>query len=151
HAQNGTWASSSAITDGEHVIAYFESRGLFVYDMNGTLVWQKNLGHKSMRMQFGEGSTPALHGNRLVVVWDHQGQSFIAAFDKRTGAELWRKNRDEIDTWATPLIVDVGGRAQVVTPAMRHIRAYDLETGDVVWETAGLTMNPIPSPVMEKG
>jgi outer membrane protein assembly factor BamB len=151
HPQNGTWASSSAITDGERVYAYFESRGLFAYDMNGTLVWQKDLGHKMMRMQFGEGTTPALHGRHLVVVWDHQGQSFIAAFDKASGQELWRKTRDEIDTWATPLIVDVNGRAQVVTPAMRHIRSYDLETGDVVWETAGLTMNPIPSPVADSG
>jgi outer membrane protein assembly factor BamB len=151
HPQNGTWASSSAITDGERVYAYFESRGLFAYDMNGTLLWQKDLGHKSMRMQFGEGATPALHGRYLVVVWDHQGQSFIAAFDKTNGEELWRKTRDEIDTWATPLIVEVNGRAQVVTPAMRHIRSYDLATGDVVWETTGLTMNPIPSPVVDNG
>jgi len=150
-ADNGTWASSSAITDGEHVIAYFESGGLYAYDMNGTLVWKKSLGLKSMRNQFGEGSTPALFGKHLVVVWDHQGQSFIAAFDKATGAELWRKNRTEIDTWATPLITMVDGRAQVVAPAMRQITSYDLETGDVVWQSAGLTMNPIPSPVLHDG
>jgi outer membrane protein assembly factor BamB len=151
HPQNGTWASSSAITDGEHVIAYFESKGVFVYDMNGTLVWEKNLGNKRMRQQFGEGSTPALRGNHLVIVWDHQGQSFIVALDKRTGQELWRQNRTEIDTWATPLIVDVNGRAQVVTPAMNRITSYDLETGRVVWQAPGLTMNPIPSPVAEDG
>jgi outer membrane protein assembly factor BamB len=150
-ADNGTWASSSAITDGEHVIASFESSGLFVYDMNGTLVWKKDLGDKQMRSQFGEGSTPALHGRHLVVVWDHQGQSFIVALDKRTGAELWRQNRDEIDTWATPLIVEVGGKAQVITGAMNHVRSYDLETGQVVWQTAGLTMNAIPSPVVDNG
>lgn len=151
HPQNGTWASSSAITDGELVIASFESRGLFAYDMNGTLVWEKDLGRKQMRQQFGEGSTPVLYGRTLVVVWDHQGQSFIAAFDKRTGRELWRQNRPEIDTWATPLVVEVNGRAQVIAPAMRQIRAYDLETGDVVWQAGGLTMNPIPSPVAENG
>ena len=150
-ADNGTWASSSAVTDGEHVIASFESGGIFAYDMNGTLAWQKDLGQKQIRMQFGEGSTPALHGNRLVIVWDHQGQSFIVALDKRTGQELWRQPRAEIDTWATPLIVDVNGRAQVVTGAMRRITSYDLETGEVVWHTAGLTMNPIPSPVSENG
>ena len=92
HQDNGTWASSSAVTDGQHVIASFESRGLYCYDMNGTLVWEKDLGDKKMRNEFGEGSTPALHGDTLVVVWDHYvpGQSFIVALDKRTGAELWR-------------------------------------------------------------
>ena len=92
--------------DGEHVIASFESRGLYAYDMNGKLVWQKDLGDKRMRNTFGEGSTPALHGNHLVVVWDHQGESFIVALDKRTGDELWRATAKEIDTWATPLVVD---------------------------------------------
>ena len=151
HQENGTWASSSAVTDGEHVIASFESRGIYAYDMNGALVWEKDLGDKRMRNTFGEGTTPALHGNTLVVVWDHQGGSFIVALNKRTGAELWRKSREEIDTWATPLIVQVGGRAQVITPAMNKVQSYDLETGEVVWHTAGLTMNPIPSPVTEDG
>ncbi len=151
HSENGTWSSSSAITDGEHVFAYFESRGLFAYDMDGKLVWDKDLGDKQMRQQFGEGSTPALHGNRIVVVWDHQGQSFITALDKRTGKELWRANREEIDTWATPLIVEHSGRAQVVVAGMNRLRSYDLETGDVVWHAQGLTMNAIPSPVTAEG
>ncbi|HSG01974.1 MAG TPA: PQQ-binding-like beta-propeller repeat protein [Vicinamibacterales bacterium] len=151
HRENGTYASSSAVTDGEHVIASFESRGLYAYDMDGTLVWQKDLGDKRMRNEFGEGTTPALFGHHLVVVWDHQGQSFIVALDKRTGEELWRRDRDEIDSWFTPLIVEVNGRPQVVTGAMNRIRSYDLETGDVVWHTAGLTMNPIPSPVAADG
>jgi len=151
HSDNGTWASASAATDGEHVIASFESRGFYAYDMNGKLVWQKDLGDKRMRSQFGEGSTPALFGNRLVIVWDHQGQSFITVLDKRTGEEVWRKNRSEIDTWATPLVVTVNGRAQVITGAMNQVTSYDLETGDVVWHTAGLTMNPIPTPVYGDG
>jgi len=151
HQDNGTWSSSSAVTDGQHVIAYFESFGLYAYDMNGTLVWQKDLGDKQMRNEFGEGSTPVLHGNRLVIVWDHQGQSFVAAFDKRTGDELWRKTRDEIDTWATPLVVVHEGRAQVITSGMNKLRSYDLETGNIVWESPGVTMNPIPSPVYGDG
>ena len=77
HQDNGTWASSSAITDGQHVFAYFESRGLYAYDMNGKLVWQADFGDKKMRNEFGEGSTPVLHGNTLVVVWDHLDQPFI--------------------------------------------------------------------------
>jgi len=151
HQDNGTWASSSAITDGVHVIAYFESRGVHVYDVHGTKVWEKDLGDKQMRNEFGEGSTPVLFGNSLVIVWDHQGQSFIVSLDKRTGKELWRVNRDEIDTWATPLVVAVDGRHQVVVPAMNKIRSYDLETGATVWEAPGTTMNVIPSPVAGKG
>jgi outer membrane protein assembly factor BamB len=152
HQDNGTWASSSAATDGEHVIAYFESFGLYAYDMNGTLVWKKDLGDKGMRNEFGEGSTPALYGNTVVVVWDHITKpSFIVALDKRTGRELWRVDRDEIDTWATPLVVEHDGRAQVVVPGMNRLRSYDLETGKVVWEAPGLTMNPIPSPVAADG
>jgi outer membrane protein assembly factor BamB len=151
HPDNGTWASSSAATDGQHVFAFFESFGLYAYDMNGTPVWQKDLGDKQMRNEFGEGSTPALHGNYLVVVWDHQGTSFIVTLDKRTGAEVWRAERKEIDTWATPLVLEHDGRAQVVTNGMNRLRSYDLETGKVIWEAPGTTMNPIPSPVAADG
>jgi outer membrane protein assembly factor BamB len=151
HQQFGTMASPSALTDGEHLIASFESRGIYAYTMDGKPVWQKDLGDKRMRNEFGEGSTPALHKDKLFVVWDHQGESFIVALNKRTGEELWRTKRDEIDSWATPLVVEHGGRAQVITGAMRRVRAYDAATGQVVWETEGLTMNPIPSPVAGDG
>jgi outer membrane protein assembly factor BamB len=152
HTDNSTWASSSPFTDGETVFAYFESFGLYAYDMNGTLRWKTDLGDKRMRNQFGEGSTPVLHGNTIVVVWDHlNGSSFIAALDKRTGRELWRVAREEIDTWATPLVLEVNGKPQVIVPAMRRIRGYDLATGAVVWDGDGLTMNPIPSPVHADG
>ena len=151
HQQFGTWASASAVTDGEVLIASFESRGIYAYDMNGKQLWTVDLGDKKMRNEFGEGSTPALHKDRVVLVWDHQGESFIAALDKKTGKELWRQKRQEIDSWATPLVVESGGKAQVVTGAMNRIRSYDLQSGELVWETAGLTMNPIPSPVAADG
>jgi outer membrane protein assembly factor BamB len=151
HQDNGTYASSSAITDGQRVFAWFESQGMYVYDMDGKLLWSKDLGDKHMRNQFGEGSTPVLYGNRIVIVWDHQGQSFIVALDALSGNELWRVNRQEIDTWATPLVVEHNGRAQVIAPGMNKIRSYDLETGSVVWESKGVTMNPIPSPVAGDG
>jgi outer membrane protein assembly factor BamB len=87
-----------------------------------------------------------------VIVWDHlNGQSFVVVLDKNTGQEIWRANRDEIDTWATPLVVEHDGRAQAIVPGMRRLRSYDLETGAIVWESDGLTMNPIPSPVAAEG
>ena len=151
HNQFGTYASSSAVTDGQVLIASFESRGIYAYDLSGKKLWEVDLGDKTMRNEFGEGTTPALHGNTVVIVWDHQGESFIVALDKTTGRERWRVKRDEIDSWATPLIVEVGGTAQVITSGMRRVRSYDLATGKVVWEMAGLTMNPIPSPVHADG
>src|SRR5262249_15605945 len=139
------------ITDGQRVYAWFESQGMFVFDMDGKLLWQKDLGDKKMRNQFGEGSTPVLYRDRLVIVWDHQGQSFIVALDAKGGDEVWRVNRQEIDTWATPLVVEQDGRAQVVAPGMNKVRSYDLQTGEVLWEGPGVTMNPIPSPVAADG
>jgi outer membrane protein assembly factor BamB len=151
HQQFGTYASSSAFTDGERVYAYFDSFGLYAYDMNGKLLWEKDLGDKKMRNEFGEGQTPVLHGNRIVVQWDHQGPSFITALDKVTGKEIWRTDRQEIDSWGTPLVVEHGGRAQVIAAAMNKVISYDLETGKVVWQGPGLTMNPIPSSVYGDG
>ena len=151
HPQWGTWASSSAMTDGQRVYAFFDSFGLYAYDMDGKLLWEKDLGDKRMRSEFGEGQTPVLHGNRIVIQWDHQGPSFVTALDAQTGNEIWRSERQEIDSWGTPLVVESGGRAQVITAAMNKVRSYDLETGKIVWEGPGLTMNPIPSPVFENG
>jgi outer membrane protein assembly factor BamB len=149
---DGTWASSSAITDGQRVFAFFESSGLYAYNMDGTPLWQKHFGEKNMFAEVGEsGSTPVLYGNRLVVVWDHQGASFIAALNASTGQEIWRAERQDVDSWGTPLVVEQDGRAQVVTTGDKRVRSYDLETGRLVWEHDGLDMNPIPSPVAENG
>ena len=86
--------------------------------MNGTPLWEKDLGDKTMRNEFGEGSTPVLYKDRIVIVWDHQGPSFVVALDATTGQEVWRSERKEIDSWATPLVVEHDGRAQVVTSGM---------------------------------
>ena len=148
---NNSWASSSAITDGEHVFAFFGSRGLYAYDMKGNSQWNVDFGDMRIRNGFGEGTSPALHGETLVVVWDHQGDSFIVALDKNTGSELWRQSRDEPESWATPLVVEFDGRAQVITAGQNRTYSYYLDTGDLVWEGPGLTVNPIPSPVEADG
>ena len=149
---NGSYASGSAVTDGERLYAFFGSWGLYAYNLDGELQWEVDLGDRLMRNGFGEGTTPVLYGDTLVVTWDHiGGQSFVAALDARTGEERWRSNRDEIDTWATPLVVEHDGRAQVVTPAMDQVYSYDLETGETVWRSRGTTMNAIPSPVHADG
>jgi outer membrane protein assembly factor BamB len=148
---NNSWASSSAITDGEHVFAFFGSRGLYAYDMEGNLQWDVDFGDMRIRNGFGEGTSPALHGDTIVIVWDHQGDSFIVALDKNTGRELWRQPRDEPESWATPLVVEFDGRAQVITAGENRTSSYYLDTGDLVWDGPGLTVNPIPSPVEADG
>ena len=99
------------------------------------------------RNQFGEGSSAAVHNGTLVVAFDHEGDSFIAALDANTGGERWRQARDERTTWATPLITEFRGRAQVVTNGSNRVRSYDLETGELIWQCGGQAGNPIPSPV----
>jgi hypothetical protein len=93
--KDGTFASGSPVTDGERIYASFGSRGLYALDMEGRIVWQKDLGDMTVKLGFGEGTSPALHAGRLVVTWDHEGDSFLAAFDARTGRELWRTPREE--------------------------------------------------------
>jgi outer membrane protein assembly factor BamB len=147
----GTWASNSAVTDGRNVYAFFGSRGLYALDMNGKLLWEKDLGDMTIRLGFGEGSSPALYGDRIIINWDHEGESFIVALDKHTGKEIWRNARDEGTSWTTPLVVEHGGKAQVITSATGKIRSYDLSDGRLLWESAGMTANAIPTPVHADG
>jgi len=147
----GTYASASAVTDGERVFAHFGSRGLYALDAAGKVLWEKDLGDMTVKLSFGEGSSPALAGDRLFVQWDHEGDSFIVALDRKTGRELWRQKRDERTSWATPLVVEHAGRTQVVTSATSRVRSYDAATGELVWETPGMTQNTIPTPVHTDG
>jgi outer membrane protein assembly factor BamB len=150
-AGDGSFAPASAITDGQSVFAFFGSRGLFCYDLAGNLKWEKDLGDQQTRNDFGEGATPALHGNTIIVPWDHEEEDFIVALDSRTGNELWRQPRDEPTGWATPLIVEHGGSAQVITIGTNRTISYDLASGKPIWNTEGLTANVIPTPVAANG
>jgi len=149
--RDGSWASCSPVTDGTHLFAFFGSRGLYCYDLEGNLVWEKDLGDLSIKMSFGEGSSPALHGDTLIVNWDHEGDSFIVALDKSTGEEKWRVARDERTSWSTPLVVEREGKRQVIVNASNRIRSYNLADGSLLWECGGMTGNVIPAPVVKDG
>ena len=149
--QTGTWASPSAVTDGEVVCAFFGSRGLYCYDLDGRPLWETDLGDMRIRMGFGEGASPTLYRDLLIVLWDHEGDSFIVAFDKRTGRERWRTPRDEKTSWTSPLVVELEEGAQVVTSATGAVRGYDVDTGRLLWQDEGVTQNAIPSPVAADG
>lgn len=147
HHQDHGFASASCVTDGEHLFAFFGSRGLYCCDMQGNVKWEKDLGDMQTRNGFGEGASPALHGKTLVVNWDHEGADFVVAFNKSTGDELWRKDRDELTSWTTPYVTEHEGKPQVVISGEKRIRSYDLATGNEIWQCGGMTANVVPTPV----
>lgn len=142
-----TYASSSPVTDGRRLFVSFGSRGIFCYDLDGNLKWERDLGQMRTRRGWGEGVSPALHGETLIVNWDHEDPSFIVAMDAETGKTRWQADRDEPTSWATPLVVEHNGRKQVIVNGTKRVRSYDLDTGEVLWECGGQTVNAIPSPV----
>jgi outer membrane protein assembly factor BamB len=147
HRQYGSFASNAPLTDGRYLYVSFGSRGIYCYDLDGKLIWEKDLGvQMRMRNQFGEGVAPALHGNLLIHPYDQENGSFVVALDKRNGKEVWRTSRDEISAWSTPLIADVKGKKQVVISATKKVRSYNPEDGKLIWECAGLGSNVIPHP-----
>ena len=151
HHRDHGYASYSPVTDGKHIWASFGSRGLHCFDMDGNLKWSQDLAKMETRAGFGEGSSPALAGDSVVVVLDHEGDSAILAFDKDTGERLWRKDRDERTSWATPVAVEVDGKVQVIANATTFVRSYDAQTGAIIWQCTGQTQNTIPTPVIGFG
>jgi outer membrane protein assembly factor BamB len=151
HQMYGSFASNSPVTDGQRVYASFGSRGLYVYDLNGKPVWQKDFGLQ-MRMfnGFGEGVGPVLDDGRLIMLFDHEDEGFVVMLDGATGKELWRVPRTEGTNWAAPLVVTHNGRKQVVVNSQRKVRSYDYETGKQIWEAAGLGRNTIPRAVQHQ-
>ena len=147
----GSWASNSPCTDGENIYAYFGSRGLYCLDFEGNILWQRDFGQSNKHMSFGEGDSPYLHGERIFVLWDHQGECFLYSIDTKSGKDVWVAKRDEITSWSTPLVVEVNGKLQVITSATNQVRSYDYETGEVLWFGTGMTRNVIPNPVYADG
>ncbi|MFQ5732403.1 MAG: PQQ-binding-like beta-propeller repeat protein [Planctomycetaceae bacterium] len=150
HPDNN-YASASPTTDGKYLYASFGSNGVYCYDLDGKKIWEQDLGDMKTRLSFGGGSSPVIHGDSLVVNWDHDGPSFIAVLDAKTGRVRWKKPRDEVSAWATPLVVEHKGVTQVITNASKRVRSYDLKTGKLLWECGGQVFNVSPSPVVKEG
>jgi outer membrane protein assembly factor BamB len=151
HQPTGTFANYSPATDGKYVWVSFGSRGLHCFDLDGNLKWSQPLPTMQTVMGFGEGSSPALASDAIIVVCDQQASSAIFAFNKVTGERIWRKDRDEVTSWATPAVAEVDGRTQVIVSATKLIRSYDAKTGDLIWQCSGQVRNVIPSPVLGFG
>jgi len=147
----GSFSSYSPVTDGELLWASFGSRGLHCYDLDGNHQWSDDLIQMQITAEFGEGSSPVLAGDAVIVLMDHEGESKIFAFNKKTGDPLWEQDRDEPSSWTSPVAVEVEGAYQVITNAKNYIRSYDAQTGELIWQIAGRTDGPIPSPVAAFG
>ena len=150
HHNKGGFASASPVTDGEHIYAYFGSFGLFCYDFEGRFVWKKDFEPQAMEDSLGEGSSPALYGNKLVIVVDQELQSYVVAIDKETGKDIWKQDREEPSNWSTPRIFSHAGRRQVVVNG-KVVRTYDLATGELLWRCGGHTASAIPMPAIGHG
>jgi len=158
HRKN-SFASETPVTDGKLVYVYTTNLGLYAYDMNGARVWHTPLETYPMYLDLGSGGSPALLGNLLVIVNDNQKQSFIAAFDRNTGKQVWRTNRDLSATgggpeqrsgWATPFFWNTAKRTQIVTVGPGTAVSYDAD-GKELWRISGLAGTPIPSPFAYEG
>jgi outer membrane protein assembly factor BamB len=147
HSTNG-FASASPCTNGTHVYAHFGSRGLYCYTMAGDFVWKRDdFGKMQTRNGFGEGSSPTLAGDKILVPWDHEGPSALYALNRLTGETVWKTERDEPTNWSTPFVVEHGGQKQVVMNGQNCARGYDLESGKELWRCAGQTQRPVASAV----
>lgn len=150
HGDHG-FASYSPVTDGKCIWANFGSRGVYCLDPDGKIKWSRDLGQKTVRAGFGEGDSPALAGDKLIVLWDHEGESFIYALDKQSGQIAWKQARNEKTSWTTPLVLEIGGKQQIVVTGFNKTRSYDAKTGQLIWECGGgQTENVIPTPVANK-
>lgn len=148
-----TYASSTPATDGRVVIAFFGSQGLYAYDLDGKLLWKRDLGRLDVgaydlpQYEWGTASSPILHGDLVIVQCDQQKGSFITALDRATGETVWRTGRDELPSWGTPSVYPGKARAELVTNGSNFIRAYDPKTGQELWRLGGSSKITTPTPV----
>lgn len=151
HHETHSYAAASPVTDGKFLYVSFGSFGVYCFDLEGKQQWKRDLGRMNTRLGWGEGASPALSGDYLVVPWDQEVGSFIVCLDAKTGQTKWKMDRDEPTSWATPLIVEAKGKTQVIVNGHNRVRSYDLATGKVLWECGGQTLNAIPTPVVKDG
>ena len=155
HRKN-SFVSETPVTDGKFIYVYVANLGLWAYDLKGKQVWNTPLEANPIYLEFGTGSSPALADNLLVIVNDNEKQQYIAAFDKKTGKQVWRTNRDIAkgqparSGWATPFIWRNTLRTEIVTIGPGEAISYDL-TGKELWRMSGMSGSPVPTPFAYDG
>jgi outer membrane protein assembly factor BamB len=146
HPDN-TFASGSPATDGKRLYVSFGSRGVYAYSLDGVLIWKCDLGQMDTRRSFGEASTPVVHGDSLVLQWDHEGDSYLYRLNASTGDIVWKVARDEDSNWSVPLIAPHTDGVQIVASGHKAAIGYSLNDGSTLWSCGGQTKNCVPSPL----
>ncbi len=150
-------ANPTPATNGEYVVAFFGSEGLYCYDFDGILQWKRDFGtmnagpYTDPDVEWGFASSPILHENRIIIQADFLGDGFIASLDVKTGKEIWRTAREEISTWSTPNFFSQGPNRQIVVNGWNHIGGYNFDTGEQIWNLGGGGDAPTPTPVFANG
>ncbi len=145
-------ASPSPVSDGELIFAHLGSYGTYAIDAkSGEILWKRSFGQMHTKHGHGEGASPALDGNTLIINWDHEEESFLVALDTKTGKDLWRQPRKEDTSWSSPIIVSCDGKKQVIVCGTNRVRGYDLSNGQVIWECGGMSSNIVATPVYRDG
>lgn len=150
-------ANATPATDGRHVAVFFGSEGLFLYTVDGDLLWSRDLGVIDVgyvgqpEYQWSTASSPILHDGLVIVQADAQQDSFMAAFDVRSGNKVWRRERDDLPSWSTPVIASAGDRPVLVTNSPRFIRGLDPGTGRELWRIPDGAEVKVPTPVVSGG
>lgn len=143
----GSYAQCSPVTDGERVVVFFGSSGLYCYDVDGKLLWSKRMG--PFKNDFGAGSSPLIVGDRVILCQDHDQDSFLISFDKQTGKLLWQTDRSEFSrNYCTPVISEVAGKKQIVLAGTLRVVGYDFDTGKEVWTVRGVSRVVCMTPVI---
>jgi outer membrane protein assembly factor BamB len=148
--QKNSYASETPVTDGERVYAYSGNFGLFAFDLNGTPLWSKPMGPFKIRSGWWSAGSPVIHRDRIYIVNDNDDQSFIAAYDKKSGDEVWRVPRDEGSNWTTPFVWENAARTEIVTAGTQKVRAYGLD-GKLLWQLSGMSTIQVPTPLAGPG
>jgi len=149
-----THCNSTPATDGQCIVAIFGSEGLFCFDMEGSLLWKKDLGKMdagpwdSPGLQWSFASSPLLHDRKVIVQCDVLSEQFLAVFDAKDGREIWRTPRKEVANWCTPAVAETKGGTQIVLNGWKQLGGYDLETGKQIWELSGGGDIPVPAPLV---
>jgi outer membrane protein assembly factor BamB len=151
-----THANPTPATDGKHVVAFFGSEGLYCYDLDGTLLWSKDLGvldsgyYMVPSAQWGTGSSPVIYENAVYLQCDVLKDSFVAAFSLEDGKEIWRTRRNDVPTWSTPTLHKSGDRLFLIANGDKEAAGYDARTGTRIWTLSGGGDIPVPTPLVAK-
>ena len=152
-----SYANSTPATDGRYVVAFFGSQGLYAFDVNGRLIWKKDLGvlnagaYDAPDYEWGTASSPIIYKDLVIVQCDTQNESFLLAVDIKTGKTAWKVSREELPSWGTPTIYPGKDRVELVTNASKFIRGYDPETGKELWRLGGSSKITAPTPTFSDG